>query len=450
MCFARPCDIECKCETSVVQPLENKVFSFILGNCFLLGARAVMMVSQVVVVRLLITLLGVDQYSAVAVLTSLAGWFLLADLGLSSSVQNFAAERVGTPLSQYEFAQIASMVVSIFVILAGVAWWFLSRFIADSLFHEPKIYGLESGELRAGMFWAGLLFLSQACAWVVWRFWYGEHRGWLANVFMATGTLVGLFGVGIVGSKSFLINILLLWGPSALLAVISFTMVQISAWKAGARFSWPILPQLWNRSWRFWLLNFAAALVLRSDYIVLAYCVSDPMAIAVYSLVMRIMNAGFTIFSSVLTGVAPVMTTAFSSGDAAHLKSLLKMCIAGGIGYSVILGIGVVLAREWIVELLAPDQGVVIPVALCAFSGLYFLVRSWVDPCAILINSLSALKYYSYIVPLHALAVVSAMLLLAPQFGTYGVVIGMTVGYLLTLAWALPLRARSLLEGNLC
>lgn len=404
-------------------------------------ARIALIVTQVIAIRILSTKLGEDGYSIIIILTSLIGWYLLSDLGVSYSIQNFTAEHKESIFSQYHYglSGLKLALLSSFCVTVGLI--LLIKPLTNFLFTTDNIYSYERGILEDCVLVSGVLFIFQALGWVAWRFWYGQHNGWISNILMALGPLLGIILVVSYKDTDIIITTILFWVPSAIVGFGSYLFVYYKCHKSvGVICDSKKSLEVLKRALQFFLLNITVAFILRTDYIVISRLGLTPASILEYTAIMKVMNVAFSFFLSALQSIAPLCTSYFYQKEYNEIKKIIKIYILTGIIGVLFFCFIVFFIKDHIFNFLFPDINGNIENDLIFSAMLFFLVRAWVDPFATVINALSKLDLYKFIVPLQALLVVGGMILLGNIYGIIGVVLGQVIGYVFSVGIILPLN----------
>jgi len=152
---------------------------------------------QVYMVRLLLLLLGKDNYALFAVLTGLMGWFALTDLGLGISLQNHISEYKA---NQKEYSEIVKNVLGIYfilMILVMILFYFTSGYFSRVILKEFSF--LDDKKKNLLFLITGELFIVMNFSSIIYKIWYAELKGYLSNVVPVLGYIFSVFGISILG-----------------------------------------------------------------------------------------------------------------------------------------------------------------------------------------------------------------------------------------------------------
>lgn len=413
------------------------------------AARLVTAVVQLVAVRLLLQNLGLDGYAVFALLTGLQGWFLLADLGLGVSLQNHVSEARARAESTAPVLLAGRLIALALLLLTIVALYFAAPGLSALLLRPfPFLGDVAKADL---LFLSGTLSIGFCVGSIVYKVWYAEQRGYLANMLPAIAATLGLAGIWAVSSlpagARLTASLVAFIGPTALLPL---AVLGRQAWK-GLREtapSWPtrrLLANLGRRAAAFWAFAVMAAITLQVDYIVLSQFLA-PADIALYALTTKVYGLAFFFYNALLMALWPVFAELLARRRVDAVRSHLRLYLELGVGYMVVSTVAMIWLMPAAVRLLAPGQALLPPAALIVGMGVYYTVRVWCDTFATLLQSMSRLRPFWLLVPAQALLSAALQWVLAPRFGLPGVVAGLTLSFLFTVAWALPVVTRRALS----
>lgn len=419
-------------------PLAARSHLVVAGSAW--ASRIVLALLQVASVRLLTIGLGQPSYAVYALLAGVAAWFTLADLGLPAALQNFISE---SRARQHDYApavaRCAALAVAGGAVLAGLAWvvapWVAGPLMAN-LTGVPADARLRSLRLLA------VACIALASGSLVYKVWYGEHRGWLAHLCQLAAGLLSYGATALVlrGDPAHRLE----WSVAAWFGFNALLPVACLAWRSRG-LSGPGragLPRgLARQALGFWGYAWLAALVLQLDYVLIAFLLG-PDDLVAYSLYARIFGLGLLVYSSVLGALWPVLAERAVQGRGAEMLASATRHVAAGLAF--MLGFTAVVARfdGAIFGLLSPTLHVATSPGFVLAMGGYFLVRVWTDTFAMLLQSMGYLRPFYLLVPVQALASIAGQVACVRLWGLVGIPLGMGLSFLLTVAWAMPLLAR--------
>jgi O-antigen/teichoic acid export membrane protein len=407
-------------------------------------SRLITAIVQLVAIRLVLEHLGSEDYAMFALLIGLTGWFALLDLGLGYSVQNAISESRAKDLSHV--AIVGAVLLASVLLL--VIWSTVISVIAP---HASAIYlgRFDSGSITVAdkrdlMLFAALLLTLAAVGGVMYRIWYGEQRGYLANLLTSIGSVAGLLGMWFALQSDLdrkLLWILILYlAPAALLPAIAmgWRLAFVHPRPNNARSVSSLLP----RALEFWTFALMSSAVLSIDYLVMSQLLSS-LEIVSYVLTTKVLGFVLTVYGAALMALWPVLSELGANHRWHEMLGTVRRYVAIGIGAAVVCTILTLLLRTEIADLLGAKGGEALPVSLILMTGFYIVVRVWTDSFAILLQSINDLRVFMMWVPLQAVICVALQWILAPVWGAQGVIVALLLSFVFTVTWVLPHRFRS-------
>jgi O-antigen/teichoic acid export membrane protein len=402
--------------------------------------RGLQVAAQLLAIRILMQDLGTAGYGVFAVAASLTGWLLLSDFSLGISIQNFISERRATGGEAEDIvftgALLSLLPAALVALLAVVAGpWLSARLLGG--------FAFLSADDRTAVFRAvALPGVGTALGGVVYRIWFAQHRGYLSNLLPAAGTAAGTAAIwvmartgsgGSIAASTFAYYLPLALFPMAALAVATL--------RAGRRhrFDRALVRPLLARAGRFWISGLLAAAVLQVDFIIMAR-VLPVHEIVVYSVASKLFALILFVYAALLLALWPVCAEAIARADWGAVDRTVRRYMLFGAGFTLVAGAGVLLLNGLVVRLLAPGLGTALPLAVIGLFTLYTLVRVWTDTFSTVLQSMNDLTVLWAVAPAQSLCSIALQWLGARWFGLPGVIGGLIGCFLLTAAWALPLR----------
>ena len=403
------------------------------------AGKVVTAVIQIAVIRLMIERVGVDVYAGVALLTGLAGWYALADIGIGNSLQNYISEQRakeqasdGLICSGLLLAVIALMLL---MLLQHVASPWLGPLLLKS------VTGVDDAARIASFRVFGQLSLLGVAGGLVYKIWYATQRGYLANLLPALAAVVGYVAIRQVPAAA--PSDMLLWcvmaivGPAALLPLPFVLNQALKAWRRGGKVTRQSVNALSGRAAKFTGLAVMAAVVLQIDYIVISQFLPAADIVA-YNVTMKIFSTAFFVYYSVLMAFWPLLTEYIAKDDWTAVRAQVRSILLRGVGFMLAVTLTVLLFERQILALLAPKASLLIGTPVVLLVGLYFAVRIWTDTFSTVLSSMSRIGSLLRWVPVQAAISVGLQVYLTPRFGIAGLVIALIAAFLLTVAWVLP------------
>lgn len=403
--------------------------------------RVVMAFTQIVSIRILLEGLGSRQYAVFALLSGLMGWYMLADMGVGLSLQNYISERRVEEKSYDDYVAVAALIAVVLLVLTVGLLYFISPYLAPHFLKNT--YFMGDAEKAQSFFLTAALFVGTAIGGIAYKVWYAQQKGYLSNIIPAVGSLIGLGGIFLV--NYFEISQRLLWcllafiAPTTLLALASLILLAIGSYRNGGRIDLIVLKRLVKRASGFWLLAVAAVLVLQIDYIMLSQFVTAN-EIVIYNIVAKVSLLPAFIYSAVLMALWPVLAETITRNGWQDVTVYLKKCLTFGIAFMVVSFLLIAMLMPFMARVLSPSTQVIIPVLFIILFGVYQVIRVWTDTFSVILQSKNDLSVFLVWTPVQAFFSVAFQLALAPKYGIYGIIIGLIFSFLVTAIWVLPRR----------
>lgn len=434
-------DTEQVVETSLLSRVPRNLWVAVAGWV----GKIVTALVQVVSIRLLVEGLGKQQYGVFAVLSSLNGWYALADMGLGNSLQNYISEARARDEDYSSIVVAACIGVLCLILISIILLWFLSPILSSRMFRQLTV--INTAYYNKIFFTTGAIFIVTALGTVGYKIWYAYQKGYLSNTLPALGALLGLIGIWAVAglpdkNADLWWYILAYYVPVALLAV---TALGINLGPMLRRVNWHEVKRsfkpLFQRGIQFWFFGLMAAGVLNIDYIIMLQRLSGA-EITLYNILSRLFGFIFFFYSALLLSVWPVCAELFTQQKGHTVTRLIKKYILFGLGIVVLGTLLLKIFLPFIFSVLAPSQNLCANFSTIMLFGIYFMVRVWTDTYAMALQSVSDMKILWLAVPVQALISVGMQWKLSSLYGINGILCGLIMSYLLTVCWVLPLRFR--------
>lgn len=392
-------------------------------------------------IRILLDTLGVEHYAAYAVLMGIIGWFMLADIGVSQSLQNYISEARVAQQGYAEYVLAAVAIMFTVIVLGIIAVVVLGEWPAMRLLSQFEF--LTDKEKHFSFVAVAALAMLTAGGTLVYRIWYAEHKGYLANMATALGAVAALGGIYFISQSN--VENKLLWclvAANAPVAVIPASALLMRAWLTVGGGGWRIkepAKKILKRGGHFWLFNVVAAAVLQMDYIVLSQF-APAEQIVIYSIGTKLFAVAGFMFGAVLQAFWPVCAEATIQGDWGRIKSFTKKYLLWGGVFIVMFTACILIFSDAIAAVFSSRGLVTIPAELVVSLGVLYLIRVWTDVFAVILQSMNDMKTLLAWAAVQAAIGLGLQILLVPKYGIYGTVAALGLSWLLTVSWVLPKR----------
>ena len=410
------------------------------------ASRAVTALVLLASVRILMDSLGLENYAVFVLLTGLTGWFMLADMGIGSSVQNHISESRARGQSYDDLISASGLLAVLLLFVTVIALYFISPYVAPLLL---KIFPfLSEAEKTKLFFLTGALSIGMGVGGIVYKVWYGEQRGYLSNIVPAIAAVVGLIGLLLVRQTPVENRLFLsLAAFTAPLAVLPLGVLLVQQWRVlrlrrGLEYSGTKLHgtirRLLKRGLQFWFFAIMAAGVLQIDYIVMSQFLAAH-DIAAYYISTKVFGLAFFVYSAILAALWPVFAESIAKHEWGLVQRYLKKYLALGLSFMFVCTVSLIWLMPVAVGILAPKENIIIPFEFILLLGFFHMIRVWTDTFAMVLLSISHMKPFWIYVPIQAILSIVMQWMLVPVYGLYGVALGLIASFIFTVSWALPL-----------
>jgi O-antigen/teichoic acid export membrane protein len=411
-------------------------------------SRLVVAASMIYSLRILSGSLSDHEYATFIIVMGLAGWYALADLGVSFATQNSVTRLSAT---QTDFGPV---ILSAYMILGGVTllMGLLIFSVSDvaSRFLFAKVQEDLAGS-HGRVFWMAAIILTiTATAGTSSKILYGLHKGYIANIATAICSIIGLtvLSAGLpMAADKVPFAVTALYGPNALFA-LGLALHQIyKARGSRSRITKATFADLAHSARGFFLFNVLAAAVLQIDYIIMSQRVEPREMIQYYTLAKLFTFVAF-FNQAIMFAAWPTFTDSFTKGSYAVISASIRKLVALGALIAIVSTFGVIVFSGPLGSYLSPDSPIPFRNSVIIAFGAVALARAFVDPFAIFLQSIGSLR--PLIIFAASQAVVSVVLqwTLSKPLGIEGILIALIASFLLTVSWGLPLSASRRLRGR--
>lgn len=403
------------------------------------ASRIITAITGLFTIRLLMQSLGAEQYAVYAVLGGIQGWFMLADMGVASSLQNFVSERRAKNQDYQEYIASAGM----YSILIGGAFLLLLAVVASplALVILKGFSFLSETDKAQSFFVVGIISIMTCIGGVAYRIWYAEQKGYLANIFPAVASLLSLAGIMFAAKLSadnrLFWSLTAAYSPPAALSIMAFARQFLASIKMAPAISKEVVWHLARRGLKFWGFALMSTGVLQVDYLVMSQFL-EPRQIVIYNFTTKIYALVFFVYGAVLSAVWPVCAEAVSREDWALVKRYIKKYSVMGIALIAGFTVFLIFFMPVVVNLLAPRELITVPVLFLLLVGSYQVLRVWTDTFGMVLQSMSYLRPFWLYIPFQVAINLLLQWFLVPRLGVYGVIFGLIGSFAATAVWALP------------
>jgi O-antigen/teichoic acid export membrane protein len=413
------------------------------------GSRLITGLVQIFSMRVLIVGLGTEQYAVFVLLTSLIGWYTLADIGVGLSLMNYISEQRAKKESYARYVLMAALITLLELVVGLIVLYGLGLIAAPTFLKQFAFLG-QGEKVRLFYISGAILFSTSLCS-LTFKIWYAEQKGYLANIVPALASVLGLLGAwlvlqGPVADKLYWSLLAFISPPLALgLGLFLFKIAVVG--KDGWHFEPAVLTALLKRAMRFFGFSLLGLVITQIDYFILSQTVK-AYDIVIYNIVTKLYSFAFTMYAAVLAAWHPVNCEMYVREEFNKIKSNTRLYVLSGIGGMLLFTAGLFLFMPYLIKVFSPREIITVPGLFIVLTGLYFVIRVWNDTFVTLLVSMNRFKQMYIIAPLQIALSISAQILLARKFGIYGIAAGLVIAYMLTSVWFLPRTAFRFIAGK--
>jgi O-antigen/teichoic acid export membrane protein len=417
-----------------------------ISTCYKVAAvgwfsRFVMGFSQIISISILLDYLGTNLYAVFSIITGLQGWFLLADCGLGSSLQNYISE-VRVKKNDIDHLLCNATIAIVIILVASLLLFTaVSPLLQYFLFHsiEPSLASSKYYILLV----IGWIYILTTIASIAYRVFFANHKGHISYFYQTIGPIFSVLAIFLlkyvkISTNDRLFLGLLCWIlPNFIVAMAAYLQVFP---KKGliSQFDFRVVRELLLRGLNFWGFALSATLTLCMDYIVMAQTLSAK-EITMYNILFKGFSLILFIYSAILTAIWPEIAELFMQKQWVKANLVLKKNIFIGLLFVVFCTLIFLLFKGAIITILAPDANITLPCMPIIFFGIYCVIRVWTDTYSVALQSQNYLKIFWVCVPIQAVLSVVGMYFLSLKMGLSGVLLGLIISFVLTTAWGVPI-----------
>ena len=396
-------------------------------------ARVVVVVCSLVNTRLLLNMLDVPTYAVYAIVLSLGPWFSLLALGIPNTAQNaiarHRAEGTDHHLLQHSVVNTAVVAAALGLALSWPIGWAVQHTVLAG--HD----GISTSAVALMCFGLCLTALTPVFNQVL----FGLHRGVWPNVMpglqslTTTVLLLVMSGIGLRG---------LHWAVATFVAPALLVFV-ILAIAAGAALShgidWPKLKQVMVEGRHFLLFGLLSTGALSVDYIVMARMLPSQ-EIVEYNIASKVFTVLLTLHAVVLSTSWSGLSDLHYSGQTQLLRRRVLSLLLVGVIVVLPPALLVVAFQADVFRLISGAHAVTVSHALLVLWPIYLLIRVWCDTFALAHMSAGRVGTITTYVAVQTVVSIAGQIWLGARYGAAGILAGISLSFLLTAAWILPVR----------
>lgn len=408
-------------------------------------SRIIIALVQILSIRILLGNLGSEQYAVFILLASLISWYMLADFGIGTGLQNSMSEERALGRNEAGYVALSALIGGVLLTILIVLLYFLSPYLSVILL---KSFNFMSQDEKSNIFFiSGLLFIGLAIGNIGYKAWFAQHKGYLSNIAPAIAAIIGFILIWLVMRQQWDRQSKLIWSvivfnlPATILSLASFIWQITNLPKTSWKFTDEMLKLFIQRSLKFWLLYLMAAAVLNVDYLIISQYLSAH-EVVVYGVASRIFGFVAFFYTSLYAALWPHFTEAITKNDWNSVSKNLKKAFVFSAAIVALLTILLILFMPIIVGILSPHEKLNVPVSFLLLLGAYHLILVWVHGFAVVLQSMSDMRMLLVLTFIQAALSIFFQIIFVQKWGIYGITLGLIASFLLTAVWVVPSRVR--------
>ncbi|WP_431101847.1 oligosaccharide flippase family protein [Roseateles noduli] len=405
------------------------------------SARVVVVACSLVNTRLLLNMLDVPAYAVYAIVLSLGPWFNLLALGVPNTAQNAIARHRAEGTDHRRLQHTVVNTAAAAAALALVLCWPIGWVVQHTVLSGQD--GMPTSAVALMCFGLCLTALTPVFNQVL----FGLHRGLWPNVMpglqslTTTALLLTMSSLGLNGIDWAVATFA---GP-ALLVFVVLAKVAGAAPRHGI--DWRQLKQVMVEGRHFLLFGLLSTGALSADYIVMARTLASP-AIVEYNLASKVFTVLLTIHAVVLSTSWSSLSDLHYRGHTEQLRRRVRSLLLVGVLVVLPAALLVVALQADVFRLIGGARTVTVSMALLALWPVYLLIRVWCDTFALAHMSAGRVGTMNAYVAGQTAVSVAGQIWLGNRYGPAGILAGISLSFLVTAAWILPVRFVHLTRAN--
>lgn len=401
-------------------------------------SRGIYLLYSLLSIRIITKILSIEAFSVFSILMNIVGWFLLADLGIGYSLQNYSSELKVKKKNVYNYILVALILLIIITFIIVFFTYILSDNISRFLF---KNY---SGNYKRAFFLSTLFGIFIGIGNVGFKILYSFQIGYLPNVLSALGAVLSYVVLkNTIDVSNFNLNYVcfVFFGSSFVITVIPFVVLfMYSIFSCNKRiikkFFFSICKKILYRGFKFWGVSVMSAFVLQIDYLIMSQTLTSK-EITLYSLSSRFYGLIFMGYTMLLSASWPSFTEWRVANEFEKIKFYTYKYILIGIVGILFFSILLYFKSDFLISLIS-NFPVQITTSLIILLAIYFMIRVWTDTFSIVLQSANILRPLWILTPIQALISIIMEYILSKYLGVNGILIALIVSFLVTVFWGLP------------
>lgn len=351
-------------------------------------------------VPLTIDYLSPIKYGLWLTISSIIGWFIFFDIGLSNGLRNKLAEAFAVKDYKLAKAYVSTAYVILSVVMTGgvIAFLFINPLLDWSklLNTQPAMADELSRIVLIVFIFFALRFVFQLIGILL----AANQLPAISNLFDFFGNLIALVSIYFIAKfthESLLyISIAYSATPVIILIIASFyffngkyAFIKPDLKSVNFKYFKPLA----NLGLKFFVLQIACIVIFSTDNIIIAQ-ILGPAEVTPYNIAFKYFSIPTMIFSIVLAPFWSAYTEAFTNGDMKWIKSSIRILIM--VWFVVVVGVIIFLCTSKYFYLMWVGDKVHVPFRLSAFMALFVIISTWNNIFVYFVNGVGKIKLQMY------------------------------------------------------
>lgn len=399
------------------------------------ASRIVLAVAQLLITRLLVSYLGVDEYGFLAIILSFATWLSLTDLGFGSVLQNKYSEMTAKGELLPPLLQTLRFLQRLLVL-----FWVPFTFVL-AIFAEIFISSIQWGGSKSYL----LILIFSFAGWALtaiyginYKILYAMGKGYISNIYPAIASLISIcllmffLFTKLNADNKFENALISLVLPNLLLAYFSSKAI-LNDKQPTKPIKFEQIKPLVKPALGFAIFGLLVSCITNLDYIVMAK-VLDEKSVAEYNMLSKLFSFAYSFFYSVLLTYWPIFSEKTCVNDFAYVKKIIKNILKKFLICSLgVFGI-IYLSKNLLSEILSNGM---IELTLGPMLGftIYYIIRGFCDVYAVTLACTNKTTVFLVYMPIQAVISVLSQFLLSQKYGLIGIPIGLSLSFVATALW---------------
>ena len=397
-------------------------------------AKVVSMATMLVSIPLTLHYLGTERFGLWMIISSVIAMLGFADLGIGNGLLNAISEANGKD----DHAAIRRYISSAFVILSGIALVILLAFSLiypfvpwAHFFNVKSPLAMQESGVSVAVFM--LCFALNIPAGVVQRAQMGLQIGFVANLWQAGGSILGL--IAVLLAIHFEMGLPWLVGAMAGVPVLMASLNGVLFFgkvRSDIRPDWTLvcreaMKKIAHTGFLFLVLQIAVSIAFASDNIVISR-VLGAKAVTHYAVPEKLFSIIPMFLGIILMPLWPAYGEAIARGDGPWIKKIFARSLKISIAISTVLALALVFFANNILSIWIGHQ-VSPPFLLLLGMGIWRIFEGWGISVAVFLNGANIVRLQASLAILMAVTAIILKIILIGSIGVAGAVWATIIAY---------------------